>query len=53
MYDFLIYNFDTPNTHVMNLDRESQALAYTDEISVTQKARLLGLTKGEGEDKDA
>lgn len=51
-YNFLIYNFDTPNTHVMNLDRESQALAYTDEISVTQKARLLGLTKGEGEDKD-
>ncbi|MBR6458245.1 MAG: DUF5119 domain-containing protein [Bacteroidales bacterium] len=51
-YNFLIYNFDTPTTQVMNLDWESQVLAYTDKISYAQKARLLGLTKGDEADDE-
>ena len=44
-YNFLVYNFDTPTTQVSYENNEESILAYTDEISHAQKARLLGFTK--------
>ena len=49
-YNFLVYNFDTPTTQVSYENNEESILAYTDEISTAQKARLLGFTKTEDAD---
>ena len=49
-YNFLVYNFDTPTTQVTYENNEESILAYTDEISPAQKARLLGFTKADDVD---
>ena len=38
-YNFLVYNFDTPTTQVVQENTESSILAYTDEISDAVKAK--------------
>lgn len=49
-YNFLVYNFDTPTTQVSFENNEENILAFTDEISPAQKAKLLGFTKSGEED---
>ena len=46
-YDFLVYNFDTPETKVTSETDEDEILAYTSEIPAAQKARYSGRTKAE------
>ena len=41
-YDFLIYNFDTPNTQVTGENSEESILGYTSEIPEAMRTRYLG-----------
>ena len=50
-YNFLVYNFDTPTTQVVDENTEHQILAYTDEVSQAYKSRMMG-TKAEEVDTD-
>ena len=43
-YTMVIYNFDTPTTQVSSESSVDQIIAYTDEISSAQKAKLLNLS---------
>lgn len=52
-YDFLVYNFDTPETKVTSETDEDAIYAYTTEIPAAQKVRYSGRTKaGDADDID-
>lgn len=50
-FNFLVYNFDTPATHVTEWNSEKTALAYTDEIPASLRARILGTKADDDEYK--
>ncbi|MBO4455587.1 MAG: DUF5119 domain-containing protein [Bacteroidales bacterium] len=41
-FDFLVYNFDTPTTQVKDENNEDQILAYTNELTESQRSSMLG-----------
>lgn len=48
-YDFVIYNFDTPNTQVTGENNENSILSFTSEIPDALRTRYLGTRAGEYE----
>lgn len=49
-FNFLVYNFDTPTTHVSQWNSEKTILAYTDEIPLSLRSRILGTKADEDYD---
>ena len=50
-YDIIVYNFDTPTTKVTGFAEEEALLAYTDELTESQKARYLGRAATKADDE--
>lgn len=50
-FNFLVYNFDTPTTHVSEWNSEKTAIAYTNEIPASLRSRILGTKADDDEYK--